>query len=308
MLSMTLRTFLYTVVALAASFVPARAAGKPKVIATTSMLADLVRSVAGERVDVRGLMGPGVDPHLYKPTAGDVAMLQQAQLIIYNGLMLEGQMGELLGRLSKGRSVVAVGDSLPADRLLRPDGGGHHPDPHIWGDAELWSKCVAPVTKALSALDPAGAGEYKLRGESHTQDLLKLHAWAKQRAQEVPEAKRILVTSHDAFNYLGRAYGFQVIGVQGISTVAEAGLADIVKVTDYIRQKGIKAIFVESSVPRATIDRISRDSGAKIGGELFSDATGTPGKTQTLNGESYDEGTVVGMLKHNINTVVEALK
>ena len=305
---MKLRAFLCTVVALAASFVPLHAAGKPKVIATTSMLADLVRSVAGERVDVRGLLGPGVDPHLYKPTAGDVATLQQAQLIIYNGLMLEGQMGELLGRLSKGRPVVAVGDSLPADRLLRPDAAGHHPDPHIWGDAELWSKCVVPVANALSALDPAGAAEYKLRAESHTEELLKLHAWARQRAQEIPEAKRILVTSHDAFNYLGRAYGFQVIGVQGISTVAEAGLADIVKVTDYIRQKGIKAIFVESSVPRATIDRISRDSGAKIGGELFSDATGTLGKTQTANGETYDEGTVVGMLKHNINTVVEALK
>ncbi len=306
---MKLRAFLCTLVAFAASFVPLHAAGKPKVVATTSMLADLVRAVAGDRLEVRGLMGPGVDPHLYKPTAADVATLQQAQLIIYNGLMLEGQMGELLGRLSKGRSVVAVGDSLPADRLLPPDGAAaHHPDPHIWGDAELWSKCVAPVANALSALDPAAAAEYKLRGQSHTEELLKLHAWAKQRAQEVPEGKRILVTSHDAFNYLGRAYGFQVIGVQGISTVAEAGLADIVKVTDYIKQKGIKAIFVESSVPRATIDRISRDSGAKIGGELFSDATGTPGKTQTANGETYDEGTVVGMLKHNINTVVEALK
>lgn len=305
---MKLRAFLCTLAALTASLLPLQAAGKPKVVATTSMLADLVRSVAGDRVEVRGLMGPGVDPHLFKATAADVASLQQAQLIIYNGLMLEGQMSELLGRLSKGRAVVAVGEAIPADRLLRPDGAGHHPDPHIWGDAELWSKCVAPVAKALSTLDPAGASDYALRAESQTAELLKLHAWAKQRALEVPTDKRILVTSHDAFNYLGRAYGFQVIGVQGISTVAEAGLADIVKVTDYIRQKGIKAIFVESSVPRATIDRISRDSGAKIGGELFSDATGTLGKIQTVNGDSYDEGTVVGMLKHNINTIVEALK
>jgi manganese/zinc/iron transport system substrate-binding protein len=302
---MKLRRFLCAIVTLACSSL-VQAAPKPAVVATTSMLADTVRAVGGDRVDVHALMGPGVDPHLYKATANDVAKLQRAKLIIYNGLMLEGQMGELLGRLAKGRKVLAVGETLPADRLL--GGDGNHPDPHIWGDAELWSLCVAPIAKALTDLDPAGAADYAARAESHKAELLKLHAWAKQRAQEVPADRRILITSHDAFNYLGRAYGFQVVGVQGISTVTEAGLADIVKITDFIRQKGVKAIFVESSVPRATIDRISRDSGAKIGGELFSDATGTAGKMQTVNGETYDEGTVIGMLKHNINTVVGALK
>ena len=305
---MKLRAFLCSLLSFGALLAGSDAAPKPKVVATTSMLADLARAVGGERVEVHGLMGPGVDPHLFKASAADVAHLQRAKLIIYNGLMLEGQMGEVLGRLSKGRRVIAVGESVPPDRLLRAEGQGDHPDPHIWGDAELWSHCVAPVAKALSELDPGGAAQYAARAESYRAELLSLHSWAKKRAEQIPAAGRILVTSHDAFNYLGRAYGFQVIGVQGISTVAEAGLADIVKVTDYIRQKGVKAIFVESSVPRATIDRISRDSGAEIGGELFSDAVGTPGKTHTVNGETYDEGTVVGMLKHNINTVVEALK
>jgi manganese/zinc/iron transport system substrate-binding protein len=272
------------------------------------MLTDLVRTIGGDRVEVTGLMGPGVDPHLYKATASDVGRLQRASLVVYQGLYLEGQMAELLGRLAKTRKVIAVGETIPADRLLRPDGADHHPDPHIWGDAELWSLCVDPVAKALAELVPEGADDFKKRAEAHKADLLKLHAWAKERAQLIPKEQRILVTSHDAFNYLGRAYGFQVVGVQGISTVSEAGLADIVKVTDFIKSKGVKAVFVESSVPRATIDRISKDSGAKVGGELFSDAVGTVGIMHTVAGETYDEGTVIGMLKHNINTVVEALK
>jgi manganese/zinc/iron transport system substrate-binding protein len=306
---MKLRALLSIFAAGLVSALSAQAAPKLTVVTTTSMLTDLVRSIGGDRVEVQGLMGPGVDPHLYKATARDVAHLQRAKLVVYNGLMLEGQMSELLGRVAKGgRPVVAVGDSIPADRLLRPDDGSNHPDPHIWGDAELWSLCIEPVTKALTEADPAGAKDYAARAESHRAELLKLHAWAKERAQTLPTNQRILITSHDAFNYLGRAYGFQVVGVQGISTVSEAGLADIVKVTDFIKQKSVKAVFVESSVPRAAIDRISKDSGAKVGGELFSDAVGTPGKLHTVNGESYDEGTVVGMLKHNINTVVEALK
>ena len=285
------------------------AAPKPNVVTTTSMLADLVRNVGGDRVDVQSLMGPGVDPHLYKPTAADVARLQRAKLVIYNGLMLEGQMGDLLARLAKaGRKVVAVGEAIPSDRLIKPDDGSNHPDPHIWGDAELWSLCADRVAAALGDLDPAGAADYTARAASHRAELAKFHNWAKERAQLVPENRRILITSHDAFNYFGRAYGFRVVGVQGISTVSEAGLADIVKIVDFIKEKGLKAVFVESSDPRAAIDRVSRDSGAKVGGELFSDALGNPGKMHTVAGETYDEGTVIGMLKHNLNTVVEALK
>ncbi len=302
-----MRSIIYVVFALLAAL-PAFAQQKLTVVATTGMVADLVRQVGGDRVQVESLMGAGVDPHLYKATAADVAKLQRARLIFYNGLMLEGQMSELFDRLGKrGGKVFAVAATIPADRLLKSDDGSH-PDPHVWGDAGLWSLCAAPVARALAAADPTNAADYAKRAESHRAELEKTHAWAKERIAAVPVAQRTLITSHDAFAYLGRAYGLEVIGVQGISTATEAGLADIVKVTDFIKKKSVKAVFVESSVPKAAIERISKDSGAKIGGELFSDALGTAGKMHTVAGETYDEGTVVGMLKFNINTIVEALK
>ena len=294
---------------LAFAALPAAAQQKLNVTATTGMVADLVRQVGGDRVQVEALMGAGVDPHLYKATASDVARLQRARLVFYSGLMLEGQMAELFDRLAqRGRKVFAITAGIPADKLLKPGDAGGHPDPHVWGDAEMWSLCAATVAKALTEADPGGGAEYAKRAEAHRAELLKLHAWAKERVQVISAAQRTLITSHDAFNYLGRAYGLEVIGVQGISTVTEAGLADIAKVTDFIRKKNVKAVFVESSVPKAAIERISKDSGAKIGGELFSDALGTAGKMHTVAGETYDEGTVVGMLKQNINTIVEALK
>jgi len=285
-----------------------KAAEKLTVVATTSMLADLVKQIGGDRVDVQGLMGPGVDPHLYKPTASDVSRLQNAQVIFYNGLMLEGQMAEMFQQLGKsGRKVHAASDGIPALKILKPEGEAHA-DPHIWGDAQLWALCVPGVAKSLTDADPEGKAAYEQRAKDYTAELAKLHEWAVKRAASVPKAQRILITSHDAFNYLGRAYGFQVVGVQGISTVSEAGLADIVKIVDFIKQKQLRAVFVESSVPKAAIERISKDSGAKVGGELFSDALGTSGSIKTVNGETYDEGTYVGMLKHNLNTIVESLK
>jgi manganese/zinc/iron transport system substrate-binding protein len=222
---------------------------------------------------------------------------------------LEGRLGELFERLSKaGKKIVAVGSAIPEDRLLKPADFEGAFDPHVWGDAQLWATCVDAVVAGLSAEDPEGKAEYAQRGAAYKETLAKLHEWAIARVKELPESARVLITSHDAFNYFGRAYGFQVVGVQGISTATEAGLADVSKVVEFIKQKKVKAIFVESSVPRATIERISTDSGAKIGGELFSDAMGTPGTKVTVNGETYDEGTYIGMLKHNINTTVEALK
>ena len=279
------------------------------VVTTTSMITDLVQQVGGDRIAVTGLMGAGVDPHLYKPTASDVTRLQKSQVIFYNGLHLEGRMGELFERLGKGgKKVHAVTSGIPVERLLKPAEFEGNFDPHVWGDVSLWALCVDPVVQALAAADPAGKTEFEQRGKTCKDTLEKLHAWALQRSGELPPEKRVLITSHDAFNYLGRAYGFQVVGVQGISTVTEAGLADIGKVVDFIKKRSVKAIFVESSVARAAIERISRDSGAKVGGELFSDAMGALGTLKTVNGETYDEGTYVGMLKHNINTAVEALK
>lgn len=281
------------------------APGRLRVVATISMVADLGRQVGGDRVEVTGLMGPGVDPHLYKATASDVQALQRADVILYNGLMLEGKMDELFRNLSRTRKhIYPVTAKIPEARLLKPAAFEGHPDPHVWFDVELWAIAAEAVVEALSAADPAGRAHYEARGAEVRQRFAALHAWAKAKAAELPEAQRVLVTSHDAYNYFGRAYGFQVVGLQGISTVTEAGLADMAKLVDFIKAKQLKAVFVESSVPPQAIERISKDSGARVGGELFSDAMGTPGQME--NG--YDLGTYEGMIKHNLTTIVEALK
>lgn len=274
-----------------------------KVVATTSMVADLARQVGGDHVDVEGLMGPGVDPHLYKATASDVLKLQKADVILYNGLLLEGRMSDLFVKMARGeRHVYALAEALPEAELIEGDAG--HPDPHVWFDVTLWARCVEPVVEAFSRADPANAAAYRRRGDQVRAKLEELHQWALAKAAELPPERRILVTSHDAYNYFGRAYGFQVVGLQGISTATEAALADVARLVDFIRERGIKAIFVESSVPPATIQRIAADAGVSVGGELFSDAMGTPGQIE--NG--YDLGTYEGMVKHNLTTIVEALK
>lgn len=274
-----------------------------RVVATTSMVADLAKEVGGADVAVEGLMGPGVDPHLYKPTASDVLKLQRADVVLYNGLLLEGRMTDLFVKMSGGKRVVcAVAEALPAEQLLGAD-AGHH-DPHVWFDVELWSRCVDPVVDAFSRADPQRASAYRKRGDAVKARLAELHAWAVEKISELPREQRILVTSHDAYGYFGRAYAFQVVGLQGISTASEAGLADMARLVDFIKARGVKAIFVESSVSPATIRRIAQDARVSIGGELFSDAMGTPGQIE--NG--YDLGTYEGMVKHNVTTIVEALK
>jgi len=267
------------------------------------MVADLAKQVGGADVVVEGLMGPGVDPHLYKATASDVLKLQRAEVILYNGLLLEGRMSDLFVKMARGqRHVYALADALPEDRLIEAE-SGHH-DPHVWFDVELWSRCVDPVVEAFSKADAARAAAYRERGDATKARLAELHAWAEAKARELPETRRVLVTSHDAYGYFGRAYGFQVVGLQGISTASEAGLADMARLVDFIRQRGVKAIFVESSVSPATIQRIAADARVRIGGELFSDAMGTPGQIE----HGYDLGTYEGMIRHNLTTIVEALK
>jgi manganese/zinc/iron transport system substrate-binding protein len=288
---------------------PALAADKLPVVTTTTMVTDLVRRVGGERTEVVGLMGPGVDPHLYKPSANDVTRVGRAQVIFYSGLMLEGRMGDLFAKMARrGKKVYAVTESVPEDQLLEPAAFEGHWDPHVWGDPVLWAACVDTVVGALIENDPAGRAGYEQRGAVLKQEYAALAAWAKARAKELPADRRVLITSHDAFNYFGRAFGLEVVGVQGISTVTEAGLADITRIVDFIKERQVKAVFIESSVSPATIERISRDSGARIGGELFSDALGEPGKMETAGGHTYDLGTYEGWVRHNINTVVDALK
>jgi manganese/zinc/iron transport system substrate-binding protein len=278
---------------------------KISVVATTSMVADLVRNVGGDRVEVHGLMGPGVDPHLYKATATDVLRLQQARVIFYNGLLLEGKMQELFAQMArKKKFVYALSEDLPKEKLLEPPAFGGHFDPHIWFDVPLWSECADKVVEGLSEFDPSGKSIYEKNAANLKKKLAELHQWALKKSAELPKERRILVTSHDAFNYFGRAYEFQVVGLQGISTVTEAGVADMAKMVDFIKQHKVPAVFVESSVSHATIDRISKDANVKVGGEIFSDAMGTAGQME--NG--YDLGTYEGMIKHNLTTIVNALK
>ena len=278
---------------------------KLRVVATTGMVGDLVKRVGGETVHVDVLMGPGVDPHLYKATAADMVKVSRADVVFYNGLLLEGKMTSVFQRMERQKKRVhAITENLPVERLLKPAGFEGHPDPHVWFDVELWARCVDTVEERLAEARPAERSQFEANATLVRTQLRDLHQWALKTSSELAPERRVLVTSHDAYNYFGRAYGFEVIGLQGISTVSEAALRDMAKLTDLIRKRGIKAVFVESSVSPAAIQRISKDSGAKIGGELFSDAMGTPGRQE--NG--YDLGTYEGMIKHNFNTIVGALK
>lgn len=281
-----------------------------RVVATTTMVTDLVRDVGGDRVTVTGLMGPGVDPHLFKASARDVATLRRADVVFYNGFKLEGRMEDIFEQMARrGQRVLPVTRDLDRANLLASDDYEGVSDPHVWFDPALWAACVPVVVEGLSAADPAGADGYAERGESVAARIREVGAWARDRLAEIPPENRVLVTSHDAFNYFGRAFDFEVVAVQGISTQNEAGLADIAETADFIRERGLPAIFVETSVARAAIERISTDAGARIGGELFSDAMGIPGDTVTgPDGLTYDKGTWRGMIMHNVNTIVEALQ
>ena len=272
--------------------------GRLRIVATTGMVGDLVKNIGGSRVRATTLMGPGVDPHLYKATPSDAAALRSADMIFYNGLFLEGKMSELFEQIEKqGGHVTAVAEAVDHARLIDLPQLGHY-DPHIWFDASLWAECVPVVQEALIQKDPDGADEYRKNAEAYAKELEALGEWCAEQARLIPEDRRILVTSHDAFSYFGRAYGFQVVGLQGISTALEPGQADIVNLVDFIRQHKAPAIFVESSVPRAAIERVAEDAGVEIGGELFSDAMGA---------EGTPEGTYIGMARHNMRIIADAL-
>ncbi len=277
--------------------------GKTMVVATIGMIADAAQIVGGEYVDVHGLMGPGVDPHLYKATPGDVTALQRADIILYNGLHLEAKMGELFERMGDTRMTVAVAGTIPAAELISPEGYEGLHDPHVWFDVTLWKMAVEEITKALSEKDPAHTAEFKANAEAYQQELDELNAYVADLASKVPPEQRMLITAHDAFNYFGKRYGFEVVGLQGISTESEAGTRDVQKLVNLIVDRRIRAIFVESSVPVRNIQAVQEAVAAKgwnvaVGGELFSDAMGDAGTF---------EGTYVGMVTHNIDTIVSAL-
>jgi manganese/zinc/iron transport system substrate-binding protein len=278
--------------------------GKVNVVCTTGMIADLVRHVGGERVRVEGLMGPGVDPHYYKASQGDISKLSKADLIAYNGLFLEGKMESIFSKMARSKKVVAVAGDLDENILRRPpEFNGHH-DPHVWFDVALWAETIDVVVEALTEIDAAGAEVYRQNGKRYGVELQALHQWVLVQVALVPKGQRVLVTAHDAFGYFGRAYDIEVLGLQGISTVAEYGVNDVMRIVDLIVAKKVKAIFVESSVPVRSIEAVRQgclDRGAKvtIGGTLYSDAMGAVGS----GADSY-----VGMVRSNVNTIVEALK
>ncbi|MEM8933806.1 MAG: zinc ABC transporter substrate-binding protein, partial [Acidobacteriota bacterium] len=277
-------------------------------VATTGMIADTVTRLVGELADsgqvtVEGLMGPGIDPHLYKASESDVRTLAEADLILYNGLFLEGKMGDILVKMARDRSVVAISETIPEDRRREPPELQGHYDPHIWFDVSLWAETVTPMTEALIELMPDQAVVLYANAEALRAELSALDAWARGRIDSIPEGRRVLVTAHDAFGYFGDRYGLEVIGIQGISTLAEAGLQDVERVVDLVVERRIPAIFVESSVPRRTVDAViaaaaDRGHTVTIGGELFSDAMGAEGTS---------EGTYDGMVRHNVDTLVDAL-
>jgi manganese/zinc/iron transport system substrate-binding protein len=282
---------------------PADTDGRLYAVATVGMVADVVRNVGGERVRVDALMGPGVDPHLYKASEGDVRRLFRADVVFYVGLHLEARMAEVLDEMGTRVRTVAVGQAVPVEHLQRPPEFAGAYDPHVWFDVALWRYTVDGVARGLADADPAHAAEYHANAERYSAKLDTLDDYVRARAAELPPERRVLVTAHDAFGYFGRAYGFEVHGLQGISTAAEAGTHDVQALAAMIAERRIPAVFVESSVPRRTIEAVqeavrARGFTVRIGGDLFSDAMGSPGTP---------EGTYLGMVKHNVDTIVDAL-
>lgn len=273
-----------------------------KAVCTTGMVADLVRNVGGERVQVAQIMGEGVDPHLYKASPGDVNQLNGADVIFYSGLHLEGKMADVFVRMARKKPTFAVTEYVPENKVLDNHEGAF--DPHLWFDVSLWSEAAGAVRDALKAFDPKHADEYQSRADAYQAELRKLHEYAKTQLATIPKERRVLVTAHDAFRYFGRAYDIEVKGIQGISTESEAGVKEINTLVSFLVAKQIKAVFVESSVSDKNVRALLEGCRARghtvvIGGELFSDAMGKDGTP---------EGTYVGMVRHNVDTIVKALK
>ena len=274
-----------------------------EVVATVGMVADIVREVGGTRVAVSQLMGPGVDPHLYRGSRDDVRSILTADMVFYSGLMLEGKLAGMLEKVARKKPVIAITKSLSRDSVLEEEATLGHSDPHVWMDVLAWSSCVDVVVESLVEFDPTNEAQFRAAASAYQATLAKLDRYGRQVMSTVPASGRVLITSHDAFHYFGRAYGLEVFGVQGLSTDSEAGLKQINSLVDTIVQRKIAAVFVESSVPKKSILAVVDGAGSRghhviIGGELFSDAMGPSG--------TY-EGTYVGMLDHNLTIVARSL-
>ena len=285
---------------------PARAAAgdKHKFVGTVGMVTDVVRRVAGDRADVVGLMGSGIDPHLYKPTRTDIRDMMTADVIFYNGLLLEGKMTDALIRAATaGKPVHAVTELLNEQELLEPESFEGLYDPHVWMDPSAWAKTVPVIRDKLIEFDPEGASTYRANADVLMREIEELDAYAERVLHTVPPRQRVLVTAHDAFNYFGRRYGYEVVGIQGISTQSEAGVQDIERLVDLLVEREVRAVFIESTVPERNVRALIAGAQARghevvVGGELFSDAMGQPGTYR---------GTYIGMIDHNVTTIADAL-
>jgi manganese/zinc/iron transport system substrate-binding protein len=277
---------------------------RAEVVTTTSVIGDLVREVGGERVTVTSLMGPGVDPHLYRASEGDVARMGRADVVFYNGLHLEGRMADVFDQMARrGMRAVAVAERIPEELLLRPPEFEGAYDPHVWMDVGLWMEAARAVAEGLAELDPTHADHYRASLAAYLGRLAELDGYVKEAAERLPAERRVLVTAHDAFNYFGRAYGFEVRGLQGISTVVEAGTADVQELARFVAERRVPALFVETSVSPRSIEAVraavrSRGFDVMVGGDLYSDALGGAGS----GAETYE-----GMIRHNIDTIVAGL-
>lgn len=274
------------------------------VVATTGQIADAVKVISGDKLKVTTLMGPGVDPHLYKATQGDMTKLDDAEVIFYNGLHLEGQLQEIFDQMNKDKTVFAAAEVLEKGKLLADEEDNSLSDPHVWFDIMLWKEVVDGIGDTLVEEYPEHKKEFEKNEKEYLNQLDELFAFAKDRVAEIPVEQRILVTAHDAFNYFGDRLGFEVSGLQGLSTEAEYGVKDVENMVNYLVDNKIKAIFVESSVSDKAMQAVIEGAKEKgheviIGGELFSDAMGE---------EGTEEGTYIGMYEHNINTIVDSLK
>lgn len=275
-----------------------------KVVATTTMIADLLNNAGKGRVLVESLMGPGIDPHSYEPRESDVSRLMDADVVFYNGIHLEGKMADIFEESSKKKHVFAIADGLlPAD--IRKETQTNTPDPHIWFDVQLWIKCLEFVSAKLIEIDPENSAIYNTNKTNYLATLNDLHKYVKQHSEKIPNEQRVLITAHDAFGYFGNAYGFQVRGVQGINTVAEANSGEIGSLATFMVKNKVRAFFVESSVPRKNLEKLKEVAALldpnfvlSSGGELFSDALGP---------KNSPAGTYEGMVKHNIDTILKAL-
>ena len=281
-----------------------KGSGPIKAVSTTGMIHDLVKNIGGDHVQSEALMGAGVDPHLYKATPGDIRKLSSADIMFYNGLHLEGKMADVLEKMGERKPSVAVAAGVPKEELLISDSTTSYPDPHVWFDVQKWTKAGEAVRDALKEFDAAHAGDYDKNAEVYLKQLREVDAYAKKQIATIPKARRVLVTAHDAFRYFGRAYDIEVQGLQGISTASDVSVRDVQRIVNTLVSRKIRAVFVETSVSKRSIDAVVQGCRAKghnvqIGGSLFSDAMGR---------EGTPEGTYAGMVRRNVDTIVKALK